>query len=813
MASRKRHKKQKNQSISILSKARQSPEQIKDLFPNVDCIYPGGRTLLTLAIENGEDISLVEAFIKSGADVNVQNSKGQTALMFAARAQRNDVLQKLLENEAQVDLLNDKNLTALSICIAENNIDGVKHLVQSGADVNLKTGKLQETALAQAKRLGSIHVMDLLERSYFSLTDISLQSSALFTAEQRSARSKEITVNTNEKLRLCLTKFSNLKHCKDNGQKIGFKTFRKLADVFEKNGRLNCQDSSGATLLIYASMQGSRESLEYILNLNPDVNARDCKGRTALMYVFISGMNISKLSLYQVIGDSPCVQDQYGKTALMYAFKNKYRLPPLSVKVLHGGALIRFVKEMNVVLVYDVPETNIHNDNCVIVDKDGRTHLMFAIENIPSPDLHMLKEICDNQLNVQEKSFGLSALMYAVYYNTDLIPFLLDCGADRNLQDKEGKTAFVLALEMKWNLPLALLKELATIEVIHTKDVHGRTALMYAIEHFHSNQLIEHILSLGADVGVQDKDGMTALMIVFKTSLKLWGSILTKLASNDINKQDCLGKTALMYATKYEASEDCFKILMECGADINIYDLSGSTPLMYLLNCTKNICRARSSILNDTDIFLFRNTFLDFHRVHQPMKCFQCLSAELHNLVHQKLSSRNREIIVTYLRNHQRDSLNWYYSNDLKLLRLLWRIGVYLEPEVVRRGHVTETSPFRVALELGHVDITKYILLNNYMTNKDLKFLRQFNLYSLNILTFSFFVRFSTDAIDFAKSLRSQPFSLVKLSFIAVSTCIGLYGDRDERVAKLPIPQILKNYLSFLSPEAEISVCDFKKYF
>ncbi|KAK6959075.1 ankyrin repeat protein isoform X2 [Biomphalaria glabrata] len=151
MACRKRHTKQKNQSQSILSKARQSPEQIKDLFPNIDCIYPGGRTLLTLAIENGEDISLVEAIIKSGADVNVQNSKGQTALMFAARAQRNDVLQKLLENEAQVDLFNDKNLTALSICIAENNIDGAKHLVQSGADVNLKTGKLQETALHKPK--------------------------------------------------------------------------------------------------------------------------------------------------------------------------------------------------------------------------------------------------------------------------------------------------------------------------------------------------------------------------------------------------------------------------------------------------------------------------------------------------------------------------------------------------------------------------------------------------------------------------------------------------------------------------------------
>ncbi|XP_055873372.1 putative ankyrin repeat protein RF_0381 [Biomphalaria glabrata] len=806
MANRKRHTKQKNQSHSILFKARQSPEQIKDLFPSIDCIYPGGRTLLTLAIENGEDICLVEAIIKSGADVNVQNSKGQTALMFAARAHRNDVLQKLLENEAQVDLFNDKNLTALSICIAENNIDGVKHLVQSGADVNLKTGKLQETAFAQAKRLGSIHVMDLLGRSDFSLTDISLQSSGLDTVEQKSDRSKKITENKNEELRLCLTKFSNLKHCKDNGQKISFKTFRKLADVFEKIGKLNCQDSSGATLLMYAAMQGSRESLEYILNLNPDVNARDCKGRTALMYVFISRMNISKLSLYQVIGDSPCVQDQYGKTALMYAFNNKYRLPPLSVKVLLGGALIRCVKEMNVVLVYDVPETKIHNDNCVSVDKDGRTHLMYAIENIPSPDLKMLKELCDNQLNVQEKSFGLSALMYAVYYNTDLIPFLLDCGADRNLQDKEGKTVFVLALEMKWNLPLALLKELATIEVIHTKDVHGRTALMYAIEHFHSNQLIEHILSLEADVGIQDKDGVTALMIVFKTSLKLWGSILTTLASKDINKQDCLGKTALIYATKYEASEDCLKILMECGADINIYDLSGSTPLMYLLNCTKNICRARSSILNDTDILIFRSTFCDFFRVHQPMKCFQCLRAELQKLVYQKLSSRNREIIVTCLRNHQRDSLNWYYSNDLKLLRLLWRIGVYLEPEVVRGGHVTETSPFRVFLELGHVDITKYILLNNYMTNKDLEFLKQFNwdhLHSLNRFPFSFI---STDAIDFAKSLRSQPLSLVKLSFIAVSTCIGLYGDRDERVAKLPIPQIFKNNLLFLSPEAEISV-------
>ncbi|KAK0067926.1 ankyrin repeat protein isoform X2 [Biomphalaria pfeifferi] len=666
MASRKRHTKQKNQSISILFKARQSPEQIKDYFPNIDFIYPGGRTLLTLAIENGEDISLVEAIIKSGADVNVKNSKGQTALMFAARAQRNDVLQKLLENEAQVDLLNDKNLTALSICIAENNIDGVKHLVQSGADVNLKTGKLQETALAQAKRLGSIHVMDLLERNSSSLDGISPLSGGQITKAKNTQMSE---INT-EKLRHSLTKFYNLKYSKDNGQIISFKSFRKLADVFQKNGRLNCQDSSGATLLMYAAMQTSRESLEYILNLNPDVTIRDCDGRTALMYVFISGMNISKLSLNQLIMKYP-----------------------------HG-------------------------------------------------------------------------------------------------QDKYGKTVFMIALENSVNLPLQFCNDLSRLDDIRTKDVYGRTSLMYAIEHCHSNELIAYILSLGSDVGVQDKDGVTALIIAFKKSLKLWCSILTKLASKNINKQDCLGSTALMYAAKYKASEDYLRILMKCGADVNIPNVFGLTPLSYLIKGNSVECGCNGDRYEFS--FYFRNT----------LKCrYECLRTVLDNSFCKKLSSRNRQIIFEYLESHQMDSLNWFYSKDKTFLRALWRNGIYVQPKVVNGSKFRGTSPLLVALELGHLDMVSFITDNYYMTNRDFRFLRKF--YdetswmtrrchsSLNI---------SRDAIQFAEKAVSQPWPLVKLSFIAVSTCIGLYGDRAERVAKLPIPQILKNNLLLQCPEAAIQL-------
>lgn len=54
-----------------------------------------------------------------------------------------------------------------------------------------------------------------------------------------------------------------------------------------------------------------------------------------------------------------------------------------------------------------------------------------------------------------------------------------------------------------------------------------------------------------------------------------------------------------------------------------------------------------------------------------------------------------------------------------------------------------------------------------------------------------------SECLDFLDEYSSQPMSLQKLSFVAVSSAVGADTGRRERVGKLPIPNTFKEKLLF----------------
>ena len=80
------------------------------------------------------DLEAAKLFLTEGMDINVQNERGQTALMRAAEYQRAEVVTLLLENGADVNVKSNRNRrTAMMEAASAGNLAIIKQLAARGA--------------------------------------------------------------------------------------------------------------------------------------------------------------------------------------------------------------------------------------------------------------------------------------------------------------------------------------------------------------------------------------------------------------------------------------------------------------------------------------------------------------------------------------------------------------------------------------------------------------------------------------------------------------------------------------------------------
>lgn len=109
-----------------------------------------GWTPLMIAVAEGHTTTAV-IILESGAEVNISNNKGRTALMFAAWHGDNEITEMLLKYGANPNIIpnDDEGMTALMAATTKGYQEIVKMLLKSGADPNLKD-KQGKTALTRA---------------------------------------------------------------------------------------------------------------------------------------------------------------------------------------------------------------------------------------------------------------------------------------------------------------------------------------------------------------------------------------------------------------------------------------------------------------------------------------------------------------------------------------------------------------------------------------------------------------------------------------------------------------------------------------
>ncbi len=111
---------------------------------------------------NNEDgIKNIINLVYSGADVNVQNKNGDTALHLATDNENTEIIKKLIEAGADVNVQNKNGDTALHLAIDNKNTEIIKKLIEAGADVNVQN-KNGDTALHLATDNENTEIIKIL---------------------------------------------------------------------------------------------------------------------------------------------------------------------------------------------------------------------------------------------------------------------------------------------------------------------------------------------------------------------------------------------------------------------------------------------------------------------------------------------------------------------------------------------------------------------------------------------------------------------------------------------------------------------------
>ncbi|XP_059178223.1 putative ankyrin repeat protein RF_0381 [Physella acuta] len=665
----------------------------------------------------------------------------QTALHIAADRGSVSLVKLLTQAGADVNMTDGNNRTALQIGLHNTNI--VEILLQGGADPNV-LDEHGDTPLLNAVTYYQGFTLKRLLVKYNSNLNIKnkhRQTPLMLAIEQSNI----------EIIHLLL----------DYGAEVVHKT------------------NLGLDAVQHAIFKGSMISLKSLIRAGADINARNSRGETYL----IQSVKLLQLEIADLLiksGADVNVQDSEGKSALM-----------------HNGAThsMAFNRIQELLLAAGA--------NMNIQDNHGETHLIQMVKQ-SKPDIVNLLIISGADVNVQDNQ-GKTALMHNAA--TQFLSFsrietlLLKAGANVNIQDNNGETNLIQMVK------LSQLDKVNRLIIsgadVNVQDNQGKTALMHnAATHSPFFSRIETLLlKAGANVNIQDKNGETLLIHMVKRLRIETVDLLIK-SRADVNVQDNEGKTALIHnaATHSTSFSRIEELLLAAGANVNIQDKKGKTALMYtakyeMFHTSSQLHIAENININIEDNKHRTALYYAFKNMHGMLSSYSLnnvngskFNAEiLLNLKINPCLNIDQQIFESLLSRCGLLAFNDKISNFNRFehMRLCVSNGYMYK-------HQKHETLFCLAMTNLRVDVMKYLISNCYLVSNDLSLMRAVS-------------KHPRVNIPMIKLAACNPWPLVKLAFIAVSTGLGSGANRTQRIQSLELPVDLQDALMFKTPIARLA--------
>jgi len=382
-----------------------------------------GDTALLLAARRG-DIEVVEALLHappgSRANVHTRNLKGSNALIAAAMKGHAEICRLLLDEGADVNQATDSSDTALSLAIWQNHTEVCIMLMNAGANVD-NIDKFGDTMLLDAAKHGNVAVMRLLlEKQTLHIDHINKKGD---TALIRAAWKGEV-----EAVQLLL----------------------------DHDADPTIANKSGCTALIMSCMHNNRACARLLLEHGGSpINAVDDSGRSAFAYLALYTPTAppANASPGRTIDDQPW----FDGLMLMLEMHARIDTPPNV-----GNLLLCRAANINHIDLADLLLREGADINFADPQNKYRPPLLAHLQG--APDLSFTHFLLDQDpqplLDLQD-SDGHSGLMFAVKHNSpELVAALLNAPSPASvvIENRQGESAMDMCVQM--------------IHVLHTNVQH-----------------------------------------------------------------------------------------------------------------------------------------------------------------------------------------------------------------------------------------------------------------------------------------------------------------------------------------------------
>ena len=282
---------------------------------NMDLKHKTGKTALHYVVYHNNDCcDVLSCFIKNGADVNATTNDNSTPLMIASKKGLVNVVTFLIEHGANVELQDNNGETALHYAV--DSCDVLSFLIRNGADVNSRT-YYKYTPLIIASRKGLVNVVTFLieHGAKLDLQDKEGRTALHHAVEfDRGGDSCDVLS--------CLIRNGADVNARTNDNSTPLMIASKKGHLNEVNflvehgANMGLQDKNGERALHYAV--GSCDILGCLIRNGANVNTCAHDNSTPLMKASLKG-HMNAVILLVECGANMDQQDQNGDTALHYA--------------------------------------------------------------------------------------------------------------------------------------------------------------------------------------------------------------------------------------------------------------------------------------------------------------------------------------------------------------------------------------------------------------------------------------------------------------------------------------------------------------
>lgn len=620
----------RNLSHALVS-AELSAEQIPTILLLMDGILQLAPQLASLSNQSGQQTlhviagnktlgfdwqrRLIQRILKEQAALNTQDQAGNTPLLVALQAGNIALADWLIEQGADIQISNHAGQTALHLALDQfTKATDSAELMQS-LPILVERLMKKGATIQSSDQAGNSPLHQLALQS--CKTKLACQLQLQFAQALLAAKAEVNSRNADGDTPLLLTAYS------------GNLDLAKF--LLEHQAEVNATDKVGNQALSLALDHKHYALADTLVAQNADIQQANWAGLSALKRVEQSqelGL-VNVMSRYHpTVHWDPAWQTASSQSGYFYELLSAKRLlavaasprfeqaelynePSTNNTLLHVAAAANATDFMAQLLKLHHPIDVLNNEsetplqlaiqaqakpaisaliaagaNPELVNTAGQNALILAVL---SNDLTTLKTLVESMqqagqtldFNQQDKQ-GLSLLHYAIkQQNLALLEYLLKAGANPELADQAQRTALFYALEQNDLAPVKMLVEHQAS--LNAKDQAQRTPLLYAIEYYvqEANDtfkqhlaeritLIDYLLDQGAELQAADENGNTALHLGMPI-YELGQHLIERGA--DIHALNKEGETAIFQVVTANYPERQVKAylqtLLDKGLDIN----------------------------------------------------------------------------------------------------------------------------------------------------------------------------------------------------------------------------------------------------